>query len=195
MRTSGQRTMMPPTLRAGRAGPQAAAAWLTMAFPATTTGAAIMDMPKPGPEHDRLARFAGEWQGDEELQPSPWGPGGPAQGHGVYRMINDGMALTQDYAETKDGAVVFHGHGVFSIDPENGDVVWWWFDSMGFPPDGPARGRWDGDTLTLLKATPRGEGRYVYALQGDSYTFSIENRFPGQDEFCLFMRGHYQRKA
>lgn len=154
-----------------------------------------MDMPKPGPAHARLAVFAGSWEGREDLQPSPWGPGGNATGRGVYRVVTDGMALTQDYEEEKDGAIVFRGHGVFTVDPESGDVLWWWFDSMGFPPDTPARGRWDGDTLTFLKTTPRGDARYVYALQGsDAYTFSIENRFPGQDDFCLFMKGHYRRR-
>lgn len=153
-----------------------------------------MDMPKPGPEHARLARMVGEWSGDEQLEPSPWGPGGTARGHGIYRMVTDGMALVQDYEEVKDGATAFRGHGIFAIDPQNGDVLWWWFDSMGFPPDGPARGRWHGDTLTLEKSSPRGDSRYVYRLiNDDQYDFSIENRFPGQDDFCFFMRGSYAR--
>lgn len=153
-----------------------------------------MDMPKPGPEHARLAALVGSWEGEEQLQPSPWGPGGTATGRGVYRSVTDGMAIVQDYEEEKDGAIVFRGHGVFTIDPANGDVLWWWFDSMGFPPDGPARGRWDGDTLILNKSTPRGDGRYRYRLNGDRYEFSIENRFPEQEDFCLFMQGSYERR-
>lgn len=154
-----------------------------------------MDMPKPGPHHERLARLVGDFEGDEELQPSPWGPGGPARGRIAFRSAAGGMSFIQDYEEEKDGAVVFGGHGVFLIEPESGDVLWWWFDSMGFPPDGPARGTWDGDTLTLTKSTPRGDGRYVYRLHTSGYEFTIENRFPGQDDFNLFMRGDYTRKA
>lgn len=153
-----------------------------------------MDMPKPGPEHARLAALIGSWEGEEQLQPSPWGPGGTATGRGVYRSVTDGMAIVQDYEEEKDGAIVFSGHGVFTIDPANGDVLWWWFDSMGFPPDGPARGRWDGDTLILNKSTPRGDGRYRYRLNGDRYEFSIENRFADQEDFSLFMQGSYERR-
>ncbi len=153
-----------------------------------------MDMPKPGPEHARLAALIGSWEGEEQLQPSPWGPGGTATGRGVYRSVTDGMAIVQDYEEEKDGAIVFSGHGVFTIDPANGDVLWWWFDSMGFPPDGPARGRWDGDTLILNKSTPRGDGRYRYRLNGDRYEFSIENRFADQEDFSLFMKGSYERR-
>ncbi len=154
-----------------------------------------MDMPKPGPEHAKLMRFAGHWAGDEVLAPSPWGPGGPASGATTMRVGLDGMALLQDYEETKDGAVVFHGHGVFVIDPQGSDVLWWWFDSMGFPPDGPARGRWDGDVLLFEKTTPMGEGRYRYEFFGDRYTFAMSNRFPGQSDFTEMMRGDYARTA
>lgn len=152
-----------------------------------------MDMPKPGPEHARLMRFAGRWTGAEVLAPSPWGPGGAAHGTTILRVELDGMALVQEYVERKDGATVFQGHGIFMIDPQGSDVLWWWFDSMGFPPDGPSRGRWDGDVLLLEKATPMGEGRYRYEFLGDRYTFSMANRFPGQSEFTEMMRGDYAR--
>jgi len=32
--------------------------------------------PKPGPEHQALAYFAGKWTGEAELKPGPFGPGG-----------------------------------------------------------------------------------------------------------------------
>ena len=154
-----------------------------------------MDMPRPGPDHAKLMRLAGRWAGDEVLAPSPWGPGGPAHGATTLRVDLDGMALVQEYEETKDGQPVFHGHGVFVIDPHGSDVLWWWFDSMGFPPDGPARGRWDGDVLLFEKSTPMGDSRYRYEFFGDRYTFSLANKFPGQPDFTEMMRGDYARIA
>lgn len=154
----------------------------------------MMEMPKPGAEHARLARFAGNWSGEEKLADSPWGPGGPALGRCQMHEAVDGMALVQDYVEEKGGQTVFRGHGVFTIDPATGDVLWWWFDSMGFPPDPPARGRWNGDRLSFEKKTPRGEGRYEFLFGGDHYDFRIENRFPGQPDFVVFMQGHYRRE-
>lgn len=154
-----------------------------------------MDMPRPRPEHAKLMRLAGRWHGVELLAPSPWGAGGPATGATTLRVDLDGMALVQEYAEEKDGQPVFHGHGVFMIDPHGSDVLWWWFDSMGFPPDGPARGRWDGDVLLFEKSTPMGEGRYRYEFLGDRYTFAMSNKFPGQTEFTEMMRGDYTRIA
>lgn len=154
-----------------------------------------MHIPRPDPDHlARLHRLAGDWAGAELAQPSPWGAGGPAHGRSRFRVGLDGIALLQDYEQDKGGQVVFRGHGVFLIEPDSADVLWWWFDSLGFPPE-PARGRWDGEVLRLEKRTPRGEARYRYELDGDSYRFVIENRFPGQGDFAEFIRGDYARQA
>jgi len=153
-----------------------------------------MQPPRPDPAHlARLHRFAGRWSGPEHASPSPWGPGGASIGHGAYHVALDGTALIQEYRQEKDGQVVFRGHGVFLIEPDSGDVLWWWFDSMGFPPE-PARGRWQGDTLHFEKTTPRGEARYRYEFAHDRYRFVIENRFPGQSEFAEFIRADYLRQ-
>ena len=150
-------------------------------------------LPQPGPAHERLLRFVGRWTGEETMAPSPWGAGGTATGHTECRRGLDGIALIQEYEQVKDGAVCFRGHGVLLIEPDTQDVLWWWFDSMGFPPDAPARGRWDGDVLIFDKTTPRGEARYRYDFGGDRYRFTIENRFPGQPDFVEFMHGDYIR--
>jgi hypothetical protein len=149
-------------------------------------------MPRPGPAHERLMRFVGRWSGTEQLAPSPWGSGGVATGRTVCRQSLDGMALVQEYEQEKDGAVVFHGHGVMLIEPGSDDVLWWWFDSMGVPPE-PARGTWDGDVLSFEKTTPRGEARYRYEFSGNHYRFMIENRLPGESAFSEFMHGDYSR--
>ncbi|WP_242108392.1 DUF1579 family protein [Luteimonas aquatica] len=154
-----------------------------------------MNLPKPGPEQAKLMRFAGHWSGAEQVSPSPFGPGGAATGRTRFREDLAGMALIQEYEQEKDGAVVFRGHGVFLVEPDSGDVLWWWFDDFGFPPDPPARGRWSGEVLEFSKSTPRGEARYRYELDGDRYRFVIENRFPGQPDFAEFMRGDYTRRT
>lgn len=152
-----------------------------------------MNMPKPGPEHERLMRFVGDWSGDEKLAPSPWGEGGPAFGSARYSRRLDGMGLLLDYRQQINGATVFDGHGVFLIEASTGDVLWWWFDSMAIPPEGPARGRWNGDTLLFEKTTAQGVSRYGYQLRGERYEFWIENKFPGQSEFTRFLTGEYAR--
>lgn len=153
-----------------------------------------MEMPRPGVEHERLfSRLQGRWSGQEQLAPSPWGEGGVAFGRTHCHVALDGMSLIQEYEEEKDGRICFRGHGVFLIESGSGTVLWWWFDSMGFPPE-PARGHWEGETLVFEKKTPRGEARYRYEFAGDGYRFTIENRFPGQADFSEFMHGDYRRE-
>jgi Protein of unknown function (DUF1579) len=38
------------------------------------------EMPKPGPEHQRLGAFIGNWTFDGEMKPGPMGPGGKMSG-------------------------------------------------------------------------------------------------------------------
>ena len=153
-----------------------------------------MDMPKPGREHARLARFAGRWSGEETLYPSPWGPGGKARARSSLKMSVGGLVLVHEYEEEIEGQVSFRGHGVFMVDPATSEVIWWWFDSIGFPPE-PARGRWESEeVLRLRKTTARGEARYEFRLGEDDYDFRIETLLPGQSEVTVFMEGHYRRE-
>lgn len=150
------------------------------------------ELPRPGPAHERLLRLVGEWSGPETIAPSPWAPAGEAVAQSSYRASLDGLALVQDYEQRKGDQSGFKGHGVMMIEPGSDTVLWWWFDSAGFPPE-PARGRWDGDVLHLHKRTARGEARYRYELSGDRLRFVIENRFPGQADFSLFLSADYTR--
>src|SRR5262252_4860271 len=53
---------------------------LTLAVLLMSASAALAQepaqMPKPGPEVQRLGYFVGKWQGEGELKPGPFGPGG-----------------------------------------------------------------------------------------------------------------------
>jgi len=146
-----------------------------------------------GPLHQQMVGFVGEWAGDEEIFPNPWGPGGPATGRWKMRLDSSGMNLIQDFSEERAGGYRFEAHGVLTVDPGAGEHVWFWFDSYGFPPLTPSRGRWAGPVLTLEKTTPRGIGRSVFTLNRDSFDHRIENKLAGSDEFTPVMAGSYRR--
>lgn len=151
-------------------------------------------MPKPNEHHLKLHRLAGRWEGPEKLSPSPWGPGGDATGRFDSRVALDGFFVVQDYVEEKDGRVVFKGHGVLGHDAASGQVAWYWVDCMGFVPDQPSRGTWQGDTLTLSKSTPQGASRYTFRFEGDdTHHFHIEGSFDGGNTWKTFMQGTYHR--
>ena len=155
-----------------------------------------MQMPTPTDEHRKLHRLAGTWVGEETLEPSPWGPGGPATGRLSGQVALDGMFVLSDYVEERDGNVNYRGHGVFGWDAGSKTVVWYWFDSMGDAPQGPARGSWDGEELVLRSVSPRAQGRYTYRFHGnDRYEFRLENSFDGGRSWVKFMEGTYLRTA
>jgi len=48
------------------------------------------EMPRPNENHKKLHALAGNWEGAEDLSPSPWGPGGKAVGKMSYKVDLDG---------------------------------------------------------------------------------------------------------
>lgn len=142
-----------------------------------------------------LTRFHGTWGGEEILAPSPWAQAGTATGHVTFAPDLGGILLTQSYRQEWPGQPPFALRGFFTVDPGQGDVLYYAFDSFGFPPLEPARGGWEGDTLTVSKSTPRGEARHRLAWQGNRYVFTIENRLPGQEAFTPFLTATYLRQG
>jgi hypothetical protein len=150
-------------------------------------------MPKPTKAHAHLASLAGEWRGEEILHPSAWAPERrTAIGTFSSKMILDGMYLTHDYVEERDGKVVFRGHGIYGWDPKRERYTMHWFDSMGFPPS-ETLGVLDGATLTFQNSGAHGHARYTYALlDADRFTFRIDNSRDGQS-WSPVMEGEYRR--
>lgn len=148
-----------------------------------------------GPLHRRLADFVGDWEGDGEIFPNPWGPAGRGHGKWSIRLAAAGFSLIQDFAEVREGGHRFDAHGVLTVAPEVGDYVWFWFDSYGFPPLHPARGNWQGSSLMLEKTTPRGIGRSVFELHHDGFDYRVESKLNGEEHFAPVMAGHFAKIA
>ena len=139
-------------------------------------------MPKPTDAHNKLARFAGRWNGKEILSPSPWDPkGGAAVGKCENKIVADGFALAQDYEQARDGgAVNFRAHGVFNYEPMEKCYVLHWWDTMGM---GTAvfKGIFEGDQLQLTCKLPQGFSRATWHFHGERhYHFIIEISGDGQ---------------
>jgi Protein of unknown function (DUF1579) len=159
-----------------------------------------MEMPKPNEQHRRIARLAGTWVGEEKMNPSPWGPGGVRDGRYDNRVICDGFFVVSDYRQMAHGTkdITYLGHGVFGVDPATQEVTWYWVDSMGHPPASAARGRWDGEALTLVGRDEKGKlhGRYTFAFEGaERIRFKLENTQDGGQTWLTFMEGSYLKTA
>jgi len=154
-----------------------------------------MEMPTVQEQHRKLQALAGSWTAEETLSPSPWDPkGGAATARVETRVDLDGFFVMTDYVQQRNGQVSYRGHGVFGWDPSEKCYTMNWFDSMGSPSNAPARGRWEGNTLTFEQRTPMGHGRYIYTFEKDGqYRFQIENSQDGK-QWQKFMDGKYTRK-
>lgn len=149
----------------------------------------------PSPLHQSLARFEGRWTGEGEVFPNPWGPSGPSRGHWEFRFDPARLALIHDFSEERPGGYRFDAHGVLTVDPTAGEIVWFWFDNYGHPPLDPSRGNWEGDRLTLVKHTPRGIGRSLFTVGPDHFTHEIDSRLNGQADFTPVSRGEFRRQG
>jgi hypothetical protein len=155
-----------------------------------------MDMPGPPLEqHRKLEVFAGNWEGDETIYPSPWDPkGGPATGRMETRMGLDGFFLISDYTETRGGQVSYRGHGVYGWDPQDQCYTMHWFDGMGSIPKIWAKGKWEGNVLMFQHQHERGHSRYTYTIAGNrEFHFKIDSSQDGK-AWQTFMEGTYRKK-
>ena len=146
-----------------------------------------------GPLHERLKLFVGEWEGEEQIFPNPWGPSGPGRGHWKFWLDPSGFNLIHDFSEVRDSGYRFDAHGVLTVDPAANAFVWFWFDSYGYPPLNPSRGTWQGSGVTLEKTTPRGVSRSVFELAKDSLGYRVESKVAGSTQFAPVMAGRFVR--
>lgn len=153
-----------------------------------------MDMPKPTAEHGKLDRLVGTWRGPETMHPSEWSPkGSTAQGVTRSRAALHGFGVVTDYEQTVDGAPVFSGHGVYTVDQTNNDVVLYWFDSIGTGCE-EFRGGWQGDTLTLQSKSPTtGHMRLTYEFRPDGTLSSSMASSPDATTWTAVFDGVYTR--
>jgi len=148
-------------------------------------------MPAPGPLHDRLRALTGHWAGTEQMMPSPWSPE-PSTRQGTIRArMLDGFFVISEYEQTDAaGAVVFRGHGVYSVDPETDECLMYWFDSMG-GKGGVARGSFDGNRLAFENTSPFGRHRYSYTFEEGTTVFEMAMASAEGGEWQTLMRGEY----
>ena len=152
-----------------------------------------MEMPKPSPGHARLEQLAGQWQGTEQMHPSPWDPeGGVAVGRSKSRLALNGFALISDYEQERDGVVTFSGHGVYTFDPEAEVYTLHWFDGLGSPAE-VFTGRFDGDVLTLAHGGPGMHVRMTSDLTAPGTMVSKMEMSPDGVAWKTLFDGRYER--
>ncbi|RAM36428.1 DUF1579 family protein [Arthrobacter globiformis] len=146
-----------------------------------------MDQPPPGTAHEALEIFVGRWLGTTELAASPWGPARTATAEVTFTRAAGGFAVVQSYRHTEADGTHFEGHGVFTVDPDHDETLWYYVDSMGGPPSAPARGVWHDSTLMVERHSDRGTARHTFRVDQGVLTHTAELRLGETQEFQPFM--------
>lgn len=127
---------------------------VTLLAALTTLPLAAQDqgMPQPGPEHQKLAAFAGTWDATIESS-GPDGQASTSKGVSEMKLGFGGFWLTDDFQAEFMG-MKFQGHGFTGYDPSKGKYVATWIDSMS-PSMMTMEGTFDKDGKVL---TMQGKG-------------------------------------
>lgn len=153
-----------------------------------------MEMPRPTEHHVKLQKLIGSWQGSEIMHPSQWDPeGGEAVGRTSCRLALDGFILVTDYEQERGGKVTFSGHGIWTYDQKQNQVVLYWFDSMGLPPE-IFRGDWNGNILTVTHGGPGMHARLTYDLSNEGRLNSQMEMSPDGKTWKVLFNGTYELK-
>lgn len=153
---------------------------LLMTFLVTISGSLVYGQetfPKPGPEHQRMAKLAGEW---DTVSKTP-GSAEENRGKATYKSECNGLWLTSNF-EGSFGGEKFQGKGLDSYDPATKKYVSVWVDSMITSPM-VFEGDYD-QTSNTLKQTAKTRGP-----DGKPVTWRSVTRFvnDNQHEFTLYM--------
>ena len=146
-----------------------------------------MDRLQPGSAHEALEIFVGRWLGTTELAASHWGPARTAAAELTFTRAAGGFAVVQTYRHTEADGSHFEGHGVFTVDPDHDETLWYYVDSMGRPPAAPARGVWHGSMLTVERHSDRGTARHTFRVDQGVLIHTAELRLGEAQDFSPFM--------
>ncbi len=168
---------------------------LCAAAAAPAFGAEAGGPPKPGPEHKRLAYFAGKWNGEAEMKPGPFGPGGKSTSVDDCTWFQGGFQLVCRGSNTSAMGKM-KTEGILSYHTGEGTYTYYGFDSTGMGDY--AKGVYDNGTWTWSSESKMGgkafKSRYtIKETSADSYTFKWETSEDGTN-WAILMDGKSTRQ-
>src|SRR5512145_3124790 len=89
-----------------------------------------MEMPKPGPEHQKLGAFVGNWTFEGEMKPGPMGPGGKMAGSDRIQWLPGNFFVERRF-EGKGPMGEMRGVEILGYDSAKKTHTFNFFDSMG----------------------------------------------------------------
>jgi len=163
-------------------------------FVATVFAQAPSGPPKPGPEHQKLAYFAGKWASEAEMKPSAFGPGGKFAYTETCEWFSGGFALVcHTDGKTQEGA--FSEISIMGYDA--GEKTCVYFETTTYGENVFSRGSEEGGTWTWTSESKM-NGKAVHArftlkqVSADSSTYKFELG-TGDEPLKVVMEGKQTR--
>jgi hypothetical protein len=153
----------------------------------------MMDRPLPGSVQEALEGFLGHWTGTTQWEATAWGPARSTAVAISFARAAAGLAVTASYRHTGADGSRTEGHGVFTVDPDRPDMLWYHVNSMGLPPEPPARASWQDGVLTVERRSDRGTARHTFRVVGGVLTHAAGLRLGAASDFSPFMTSVCQR--
>ena len=132
-------------------------------------------MPKPGPEHQRLRYFLGEWKSEADMKPSPFGPGGKFTSTDHNTMLGDFFVVIHSEGQGPMGPM--KEAAVLGYDAKEKVYTYDGFNSLG--EHAKSKGTVAGDTWTWTSEEERGgkkiKGRFTLKeVSPTLYTYKFD---------------------
>ncbi len=136
----------------------------------------------------------GHFVGIDELHASAWAEHESVAVESTASSELGGTVIVMRMIEHRS-AGSFEALNVFMSDRDSDEVLLYGFDSFGYCPDPPARGRFVGDELELTRATVRGESRTTFAATADGFTWAKQFRPSAAQPWQPVVTGTLRRSA
>jgi hypothetical protein len=168
---------------------------LSVAACLTLVGA--QEAPAPGPEHERLGYFVGNWASKGEIKENPMGmPAGDFTGKDHCEWF-EGKFSVECRSEGNGPAGPVKGIGILGYSPMEGVYTYYGIDSTGMAMTTIPRGRVDGKTWVYDDEAKMGDttvkNRYTMVeTSATSYTFKWE--VEGPDGWMTVMQGTSKKR-
>jgi len=167
---------------------------LVLIFVGVALAQAPSGPPKPGPEHQKLAYFAGKWSSEGDVKPGPFGPGGKVTFTETCEWFDGNFALVC-HSDGKMQDLPHKGLSVMGWDPAEKTYTYFATNTMGEIVF--SRGTVQGDTWTWNNESKM-NGKPVRArftlkqVSPDSASYKFEMR-AADEPMKLFMEGKQTR--
>ena len=138
--------------------------------------------PKPGPEHQRLGYYVGNWTTEGEVKPSEMGPAGKITSTDKCDWFEGRFAVVC-HSDGKSPTGPTKSLGILSYSPEEKVYTYYGVDNSGYTMTTAPRGTVQGDTWNYTDESMMGGKKVksrvmIKELSPSAYTFKMDLQGP-----------------